>query len=102
MTMTKTPGNQRGACLSLACFGFAVVYVAPPLAEARAMTVYEAAAVVGQWDMSFGDTNRTCRMTFEARTSADPAGCRLSLPILAKVGAWNVPQAGDIDRADAS
>lgn len=105
--MTKGRGRQGGIGLSIAGFGFAFMVGAALPPSGAAMTVYDSAAAVGQWDMSLGKSNRTCRITFEAPTNANghvdmPATCKLSLPILANVGAWDVPTPGHIDLADAS
>src|SRR5579863_4050725 len=105
--MTKLCGSQNGVGLNVSSFGFALILTGlmPPLAGA--MTVYDAAAAVGQWDMSLGNSSRSCRITFEAPTNTSghvdmPATCKLSLPILTNIGGWNVPAAGRIDLADAS
>jgi hypothetical protein len=102
----KMHGNRFAACVGLACLGLAALVSLPQ--PAAAMALSDAEAAVGQWDMSLGTSDRTCRMTLEAGTTSGggpidmPALCRRSLPILAKVGAWNLPKAGDIELADAS
>ncbi len=100
----KMHGNRSAACVSLACLGLAILASLPSQAAAKTFSNAEAAA--GQWDMSLGTTDRTCRMTLEAGTTSGgpvdmPALCRRSLPILAKVGAWNLPKTDDIELADA-
>lgn len=101
----KMHGNRSAACVSLACLGLVVLVSLS--SQAVAMTFSNAEAAAGQWDMSLGATDRTCRMTLEAGTTSSgpvdmPALCRRSLPILAKVGAWNLPKTDDIELADAS
>jgi hypothetical protein len=101
----KMHGNRSAACLSLACLGLAILAPLPSQVAAKTFSNVEAAA--GQWDMSLGATDRTCRMTLEAGTASGgpvdmPALCRRSLPILIKVGAWNLPKTDDIELADAS
>ena len=101
----KMHGNRSAACVSLACLGFAMLAFPPTQAGAR--TFSDARAAAGQWDMSLGTSDRMCRMTLEPTTPSGgavdmPALCRRSLPILAKVGAWTLPKAGDIQLADAS
>jgi hypothetical protein len=60
----------------------------------------------GQWDITLDDSNRSCRMTLRAdETSGQnavvmPAGCRRSLPILSKVGTYEVPRADHLALAD--
>jgi Protease inhibitor Inh len=93
--------RRSAACLGLAWFG---VLASSP---SQAIRLANADAAVGQWDMSLDASDRTCRMTLEAGSSGGgsvdmPALCRRSLPILAKVGAWNLPKAGDIELADAA
>jgi Protease inhibitor Inh len=96
--------NRAAACVSLAGFGLAILVGSPSQAGAKTFSSAEAAS--GQWDMSLG-ADRTCRMTLEAGKAGGgfvdmPALCRRSLPILTKVGAWNLPKADDIELADAS
>ena len=101
----KMHGNRSAACVGLACLGLSILAFLPAQASAKTFSSAEAAA--GQWDMSLGTTDRMCRMTLETGTTSGgpvdmPALCRRSLPILAKVGAWNLPKTGDIKLADAS
>jgi hypothetical protein len=88
--------RRAAMILALGCWG-----------EAQASIVLsDPMAAVGQWDMSLADSNRTCRMTLRADPAAGqnavsmPAGCRRSLPILAKVGTFEVPRADHIALAD--
>jgi hypothetical protein len=60
----------------------------------------------GQWDITLDDTNRSCRMTLHSDETAGqnavimPAGCRRALPILSKVGTYEVPQVDHLALAD--
>jgi hypothetical protein len=76
--------------------------------EANAIVLSDRSAAAGQWDMSLVASNRSCRMTLRADAAEGqnavsmPAGCRRSLPILAKVDTYAVPQADHLALADQS
>lgn len=98
--------HDSRAAASLAC-GLAILLFPCLSCRASALSLSAPGAAAGQWDMSLGTTDRTCRMSLEQGAANGgrvdmPALCRRSLPILANVGAWTLAKAGDIELADAS
>lgn len=63
-------------------------------------------SIIGQWDITLADSNRSCRMTFRADSTGGPtgismpAGCKRALPILANVGTFDVSTADHIALED--
>jgi len=108
--MRKMPNEQslppRAHLRRAGCLAAGLVFGFWADTAHAAIALSNPAEVAGQWDISLEDSSRTCRMTLRVDAEAGqnavnmPAGCRRSLPILAKVGSFEVPSADHIALAD--
>jgi len=83
-----------GAC-AMAMAGFISV-----ASSQAALGLSNPAEATGQWDISLASSNRVCRLMLYESSVGMPAGCKRSLPILAKVGFFRVPLADHLTLTD--
>jgi hypothetical protein len=88
------------------CLALSLAFGIGAFGSVHAFALANPIDAAGQWDITLDDSSRSCRMTFRTDETAGqnavsmPAGCRRSLPILSKVGTYEVPQADHLALAD--